>query len=293
MREIIVSELKPGPDQRDRSDLEADLRRRLMLIYHPVGTCRMSDEGEDAVVDSRASRPWSREPARRGRVGHARHPRREHQRADDHDRRARGGPDPRTRVSVAATATSTGPARAAGGGGRARPCADRRGRAADLLDGRDAARARSSRCGRLPGDGRGGRRRAPPRQRAAGPGRSTRVGHESERRDGPAPRRHRARADADEQDQGGQRRGARRDLRAGRPHDRVGAGGGREGPPVPPRPGQPDRRDRRRERRGVLGRPARAEVRGHARLRARRRGGAADGRDHPQRRAAREGRRRL
>ena len=53
MREIIVSELKPGPDQRDRSDLEADLRRRLMLIYHPVGTCRMSDEGDDAVVDSR------------------------------------------------------------------------------------------------------------------------------------------------------------------------------------------------------------------------------------------------
>ena len=53
MREIIVSELKPGPDKRDRADLEADLRRRLMLIYHPVGTCRMSDGGEDAVVDSR------------------------------------------------------------------------------------------------------------------------------------------------------------------------------------------------------------------------------------------------
>ena len=53
MREIIVSELKPGPGKRDRADLEADLRRRLMLIYHPVGTCRMSDGGEDAVVDSR------------------------------------------------------------------------------------------------------------------------------------------------------------------------------------------------------------------------------------------------
>ncbi len=53
MREIIVSELKPGPDVRDRADLEADLRRRLMLIYHPVGTCRMSDGGDDAVVDSR------------------------------------------------------------------------------------------------------------------------------------------------------------------------------------------------------------------------------------------------
>ncbi|HEY4827468.1 MAG TPA: GMC family oxidoreductase N-terminal domain-containing protein, partial [Solirubrobacteraceae bacterium] len=53
MREIIISELKPGLDQRDRSDLEADLRRRLMLIYHPVGTCRMSDGRDDAVVDSR------------------------------------------------------------------------------------------------------------------------------------------------------------------------------------------------------------------------------------------------
>jgi len=53
MREIILSELKPGPDHRDRTDLEADLRRRLMLIYHPVGTCRMSDAGDNAVVDSR------------------------------------------------------------------------------------------------------------------------------------------------------------------------------------------------------------------------------------------------
>ncbi len=52
MAEIVVSELKPGPDVTDRADLEADLRRRLMLIYHPVGTCRMSDEGGDAVVDA-------------------------------------------------------------------------------------------------------------------------------------------------------------------------------------------------------------------------------------------------
>jgi choline dehydrogenase-like flavoprotein len=29
------------------------VRRGLQLIYHPVGTCRMSDSGEDAVVDSR------------------------------------------------------------------------------------------------------------------------------------------------------------------------------------------------------------------------------------------------
>jgi choline dehydrogenase-like flavoprotein len=51
-REAIVRELKPGPDATEREDLERDLRRRLMLIYHPVGTCRMSDHGDDAVVDS-------------------------------------------------------------------------------------------------------------------------------------------------------------------------------------------------------------------------------------------------
>ena len=53
LREIVVKELKPGPENVDREQLEADLRRRLMLIYHPVGTARMSDTHEDAVVDSK------------------------------------------------------------------------------------------------------------------------------------------------------------------------------------------------------------------------------------------------
>jgi len=53
LQEIITAELKPGPDLTSDDDLEADMRRRLMLIYHPVGTCRMSDTAEDAVVDSR------------------------------------------------------------------------------------------------------------------------------------------------------------------------------------------------------------------------------------------------
>jgi choline dehydrogenase len=52
LRELVVRELKPGPAVTERDALEADLRRRLMLIYHPAGTCRMSDQGEDAVVDS-------------------------------------------------------------------------------------------------------------------------------------------------------------------------------------------------------------------------------------------------
>jgi choline dehydrogenase-like flavoprotein len=52
LREIRVKELKPGAETVDREELEADLRRRLMLIYHPVGTARMSDTHPQAVVDS-------------------------------------------------------------------------------------------------------------------------------------------------------------------------------------------------------------------------------------------------
>ena len=51
--EIITRELKPGPAAVDDAELADDIRRRLMLIYHPVGTCRMSDTAEGAVVDSR------------------------------------------------------------------------------------------------------------------------------------------------------------------------------------------------------------------------------------------------
>jgi choline dehydrogenase-like flavoprotein len=52
LKEIIVKELKPGTATVEREELEADLRRRLMLIYHPVGTARMSDTHPQAVVDS-------------------------------------------------------------------------------------------------------------------------------------------------------------------------------------------------------------------------------------------------
>ncbi|MDQ6744425.1 MAG: GMC family oxidoreductase N-terminal domain-containing protein [Actinomycetota bacterium] len=52
LAEIVTKELKPGAGVYDDADVEADIRRRLMLIYHPVGTCRMSDTHEGAVVDS-------------------------------------------------------------------------------------------------------------------------------------------------------------------------------------------------------------------------------------------------
>jgi len=51
LAEITTLELKPGAEISTREDMEADIRRRLMLIYHPVGTCRMGS-GDDAVVDS-------------------------------------------------------------------------------------------------------------------------------------------------------------------------------------------------------------------------------------------------
>lgn len=53
LREIITREIKPGPAEMDDAELTADIRRRLMLIYHPVGTCRMSDTAPEAVVDSK------------------------------------------------------------------------------------------------------------------------------------------------------------------------------------------------------------------------------------------------
>ena len=48
-----------APARVDRSELEADLRRRLMLIYHPVGTARMSDTaraGRRRLAAARARR---------------------------------------------------------------------------------------------------------------------------------------------------------------------------------------------------------------------------------------------
>ncbi len=51
LADVVVRELKPGAETTDVDALEADLRRRLFLLYHPSGTCRMSDD-EGAVVDS-------------------------------------------------------------------------------------------------------------------------------------------------------------------------------------------------------------------------------------------------
>jgi choline dehydrogenase-like flavoprotein len=50
LRSSVRRELYPGASVHDEADLEADVRRRVELLYHPVGTCRMGED-EQAVVD--------------------------------------------------------------------------------------------------------------------------------------------------------------------------------------------------------------------------------------------------
>ena len=97
LRSVVKREIFPGPAG---GDLEDDLRRRVELLYHPVGTCRMGTD-DDSVVDARAARARRRRPARGRRLDHAADHGRQHERAVHHDRRARGRPrqGPRGRVS--------------------------------------------------------------------------------------------------------------------------------------------------------------------------------------------------
>jgi choline dehydrogenase len=49
LAEVVGRELFPGPQVDTDEAIAADVRRRVELLYHPVGTCRMGS-GEDAVV---------------------------------------------------------------------------------------------------------------------------------------------------------------------------------------------------------------------------------------------------
>ena len=74
------------------AELMAHIRARADTIYHPVGTCKMGIDdhgrGRPAAQGTRAAGP-----ARRRRFGDADTDRRQHQCADDHDRRKGGGHD--------------------------------------------------------------------------------------------------------------------------------------------------------------------------------------------------------
>jgi choline dehydrogenase len=49
LAEVVGRELFPGPEVDTDEAIAADVRRRVELLYHPVGTCRMGS-GADAVV---------------------------------------------------------------------------------------------------------------------------------------------------------------------------------------------------------------------------------------------------
>ena len=89
----IGREIYPGPGAADDEAIAADLRKRVELLYHPVGTCRMGGD-EASVVDPELRVRGSRRPARGRRIGHADDHARQHERPDDHDRREGRGPDP-------------------------------------------------------------------------------------------------------------------------------------------------------------------------------------------------------
>ena len=50
MQAVLGHELYPGSDVADDASIEDDLRARVELLYHPVGTCRMGSS-EESVVD--------------------------------------------------------------------------------------------------------------------------------------------------------------------------------------------------------------------------------------------------
>ena len=50
LRSATGREIYPGPEVVSDSEIEADIRRRVELLYHPVGTCRIGTD-DKAVVD--------------------------------------------------------------------------------------------------------------------------------------------------------------------------------------------------------------------------------------------------
>lgn len=53
MREIILKEIRPGPDIETDEDMIDDIRKRSGSVFHPCGTCAMGPDPSSSVVDAR------------------------------------------------------------------------------------------------------------------------------------------------------------------------------------------------------------------------------------------------
>ena len=90
---------RPAPRFATDAELADVVRASGVSNQHPVGTCRMGN-GPNAVVDPRLRVHGIERAARGGRLDHAVDHRRQHQCADDHDRREGRGHDPGRRQAA-------------------------------------------------------------------------------------------------------------------------------------------------------------------------------------------------
>ena len=82
-RALLRRRRSPVPESDDDDDLRAHVARHTRTLYHPVGTCAIGTRRRRG-----AARAGRRGPAGGRRVGDADGPARQHERADDRDRRA-------------------------------------------------------------------------------------------------------------------------------------------------------------------------------------------------------------
>ncbi len=86
----VTTGVYAAPAGDDEAGILTHIERNSSTLYHPVASCAMG-----SVVDAELRVLGMRGPARGRRVGDADVDSRQHQRPHDHDRRARGRPDPR------------------------------------------------------------------------------------------------------------------------------------------------------------------------------------------------------
>ena len=93
LRRYAPEEILPGPAVSGDADMLAAIGNIATTIFHPVGTCRMGNRDENAVVDERLRVRGLDGASRRRRLDHADDHLRQHGVAGGDDRGESVGPD--------------------------------------------------------------------------------------------------------------------------------------------------------------------------------------------------------